>query len=64
MTVNGGQVAVENGTRLGEFLESEGYDPQRVAVEKNGRIVPKRLFETETLSDSDRLEIVSFVGGG
>jgi len=64
MLANGRQVAMENETPLSEFLKSEGYDAQRVAVEKNGKIVPKKMFESEILSDRDRLEIVSFVGGG
>ena len=64
MLVNGRQVAAENEVLLGEFLKSEGYDAQRVAVEKNGKIVPKKLFETEMLGDADKIEIVSFVGGG
>jgi len=64
MLANGRQVAMESETSLSEFLESEGYDAQRVAVEKNGRIVPKNMFEAETLRDCDRVEIVSFVGGG
>jgi len=64
MLVNGRQVAAENEVLLGEFLKSEGYDAQRVAVEKNGKIVPKKLFETETFVDADKIEIVSFVGGG
>jgi thiamine biosynthesis protein ThiS len=64
MYVNGQQRAAGNGMTLTEFLQNEGYDIQRVAVEKNGRIVPKVSFGTEILSDDDRLEIVSFVGGG
>ena len=64
MYVNGQEVSVPGGISLSEFLEKEGYNAQRVAVEKNGTIVLRKLFETERLSDSDKLEIVSFVGGG
>ena len=64
MNVNGKQTSVEEGIILSAFLEKEGYDLQRVAVEKNGKIVSKKSFETETLSDTDKLEVVSFVGGG
>ena len=64
MLVNGEQKTVQNSVSLYEFLSSEGYDTQRVAVEKNGNIVPKDLFETEMLSDEDKLEVVCFVGGG
>jgi thiamine biosynthesis protein ThiS len=64
MLVNGEQKAINNRISLYEFLKNEGYDTQRVAVEKNGSIVPKDLFEAEMLSDEDKLEVVCFVGGG
>ena len=35
-----------------------------VAIEKNGEIVPKALYESTLLKDGDILEVVSFVGGG
>ena len=38
--------------------------PQRIAVERNGEIVPRRTYGETVLQDGDVLEIVSFVGGG
>jgi len=38
--------------------------PEKVAVERNGEIVPRSTLDAATLSDGDRLEIVHFVGGG
>jgi len=64
MYVNGRRIVVQNKISLSEFLKNHGYDAQRVAVEKNGNIVPKKSFETEMLADGDKLEIVCFVGGG
>ena len=64
MYVNGRQIIIQNEISINEFLVKEGYDTQKVAVEKNGSIVPKKSFETEMLSDNDKLEIVAFVGGG
>ena len=64
MRVNGRTVALPAEISLGEFLEKEGYDPPKVAVERNGRIVPKKAFAAEILAEDDNLEIVSFVGGG
>ncbi|HIX11765.1 MAG TPA: sulfur carrier protein ThiS [Candidatus Agathobaculum pullistercoris] len=46
------------------LLEELGHDPQRVAVEKNGQIVPRACFADEALCDADTVEIVQFVGGG
>ena len=64
MRVNGAEVKLDSTCTLKTFLEREGYVVDRVAVEKNGEIIPKALYETELLAENDRLEIVSFVGGG
>jgi sulfur carrier protein len=37
---------------------------KRVAVERNGEIVPKSCHAETTLHDGDRIEIVVAVGGG
>lgn len=59
-----GQTAEAAGETLLAYLTDHGYDPQRVAVERNGEIVPKRCYESTTLCDGDTVEIVTFVGGG
>jgi sulfur carrier protein len=38
--------------------------PDRVAVELNFQIVPRSQWEATVLKDSDKLEVVHFVGGG
>lgn len=47
-----------------EYLESQGYRINLVAVERNGDIVPKSAYDATLLQDLDELEVVSFVGGG
>ena len=47
-----------------QLLQELGHDPQRVAVEKNGTIIPRAQFAEEKLTDADHLEVVCFVGGG
>ncbi len=47
-----------------EFLTAQGFDPARVAVERNGAVVRRADFDTVRLTDEDRVEIVQFVGGG
>lgn len=64
MKVNGEEMALGGECTLKSFLEREGYAIGRVAVERNGVIVPRSRYETETLDENDRLEIVTFVGGG
>lgn len=46
---------------LAEELE---LDPAKLAVERNGEIVPRSTLGDVKLADGDRLEIVHFVGGG
>ena len=41
-----------------------GMKPDRVAVELNLDIVPRTQWETTTLKNRDKLEVVHFVGGG
>lgn len=53
-----------DGKVLSDYLAGTKFDPARIAVEKNGQIVPKRLYAETVLEDGDVLEIVSFVGGG
>ena len=64
MYVNGKQISLKNKISLSEFLTIEKYDLLRIAVEKNGNIVPKKNYDTEMLCKNDKLEIVHFVGGG
>ncbi len=47
-----------------EYLEKANYNLLRVAVEINGEIVPKSMYENTILKDGDTVEVVSFVGGG
>lgn len=64
MRVNGIEITLNGTCTLKDFLEQQGYVIERVAVEKNGQIVSKAFYATELLIESDKLEIVSFVGGG
>ena len=55
MKVNGEERSLpQDGTVLG-LLRELGHDPQRVAVEKNGSIVPRAAFAEEKLTDADHL---------
>lgn len=41
-----------------------GLRTDRVALEQNGNIVPRAQWESTPVADSDRIELVHFVGGG
>jgi sulfur carrier protein len=46
------------------FLETLILQPGMVAVEKNGRIIPKEDYGQETVNEGDSFEIIKFMGGG
>ena len=49
---------------LSSYLEENGINPQRIAVELNGEILPKAQYSDTVLKGGDVVEIVNFVGGG
>jgi thiamine biosynthesis protein thiS len=46
------------------LMEERGFDIKKIAVMKNGNIVPKAEYGNTIICDEDSLEVVSFVGGG
>ena len=49
---------------MADLVRSLELDPAKVAVERNGEIVPRSQFDVTPLADGDKLEIVGAVGGG
>ena len=64
ITINGESRQFAAALTVGGLIEQLGYSGKRIAVEKNGEIVPKSLHATTQLVSGDRLEIVVAVGGG
>lgn len=62
--VNGEQRELAEGTGLQAFIEAEGLAGRRLAVERNGEIVPRSDYADTVLAPGDRLEIVHAIGGG
>lgn len=64
------EASVQNGEGAGanlnvaQLLEHMGLQGKRIAVERNGEIIPRSHFEQPLLADGDQLEIVVAVGGG
>ncbi len=57
------QLDIENMT-ISALVEILNLTGKRIAIEKNGEIVPRSQFDSVTLLDGDKLEIVGAVGGG
>ena len=52
------------GMTVSQYLYGTNYDRRRIAIERNGQILPKAKYDQTVLEDGDSLEVVSFVGGG
>ncbi|MBQ4037692.1 MAG: sulfur carrier protein ThiS [Clostridia bacterium] len=52
------------GRTVADYLQGTSYDPRRIAVERNGDIIPRAQYGETVLQDGDCVEVVSFVGGG
>ncbi len=62
--VNGKEINLTEDMTVAEYLEQNQYQVKRIAVELNGDILPKYSYSDTMLKDGDRLEVVTFVGGG
>jgi thiamine biosynthesis protein ThiS len=64
VSVNGEPVQVPTGASVADLLKTLALEPARVAVEHNLRVVPRAEHPAVRLNHGDRVEIVTFVGGG
>jgi thiamine biosynthesis protein ThiS len=64
VSVNGEALRVPSGSTVADVLRRLSLDRARVAVEHNLRVVPRAEHASLRLNHGDRLEIVTFVGGG
>jgi len=63
ITLNGDPRRTSAAT-IAELVRELELAPEKVAVERNGEIVPRSTLGEAPLAEGDRLEIVHFVGGG
>ena len=64
LTVNGESRTLPGVADVAALVSALGLDGRKVAVERNLEIVPRSAYARTALADGDRIEIVSFVGGG
>lgn len=65
LTINGNSRQFDVATlTVTELVQTLGLTGKRLAIERNGDIVPRGLFAETALQDGDKLEIVGAVGGG
>ena len=64
VTVNGKPHRFERPVEVAALLAKLELAGKKMAIERNGEIVPRSLHQQTLLADGDHLEIVVAVGGG
>ena len=64
VTINSKVEALDGEMSVADLLARRKIEPIRVAVEINEDLVPRTTFAERMIRDGDRIEIVTFVGGG
>ena len=64
LTVNGARRPLGRAATLADLLQALGVSVAKMAVERNGEIVPPAAFATTPVAADDVIEIIQFVGGG
>ena len=64
VSINGASRQFPASINVAALIEILGYTGKRIALERNGEIVPRSTFTNQRLADGDQLEVVVAVGGG
>ncbi|MDP2755074.1 MAG: sulfur carrier protein ThiS [Nitrospirota bacterium] len=62
--INGASRTFERPLNVAELVTQLELTGKRVAIERNGEIVPRGLFAQQQIADGDKIELVVAVGGG
>ncbi|HTK37468.1 MAG TPA: sulfur carrier protein ThiS [Pyrinomonadaceae bacterium] len=62
--INGDTKEIPSDLSLDGVLEFFSLPSQRVAVELNKTVIPRREWSRTTVAESDKIEVIHFVGGG
>jgi len=64
LLLNGEEREISGVSNVADLVTSLGLDARKVAIELNLEIVPRSIYPATPLADGDRIEIVTFIGGG
>jgi sulfur carrier protein len=65
ITVNGAAYTCRAPTqRVSDLVRDLSLEGKRIAIERNGEIVPRSKHSQTLLVDGDKIEVVAAVGGG
>ncbi|EDP6892648.1 sulfur carrier protein ThiS [Campylobacter lari] len=63
MIINGQKLELKE-LRFMDYVKKKQLRIEFIALELNGEIIPRDKFENLILKENDKVEIVTFVGGG
>jgi sulfur carrier protein len=66
ITVNGTEARLSAGARIADVLDELGVEPGRrgVAIAIDGEVVPRTEWDTTSLAEDARVEVVQAIQGG
>ena len=64
LQLNGKKVLIKSNISIFDLLVKYKLTNKKVAVELNGKIIPKVNYKKKKLKNNDKIEIVQFIGGG
>lgn len=64
ITLNGTARPCADLSFISDLIAELALDPRKVAIERNGAIVPRSAYATTPIMDGDAIEVVGFIGGG
>ena len=64
ITLNGESRQFPSPPTIAELVEQLQLTGRRIAIERNGEIVPRSRYPEQTVANGDSLEVVIAVGGG
>ncbi len=62
--LNGKKVVIKSNYSILDVLKKYKLSNKKVAIEYNGKIISKASYNKKFLKDNDKLEVVTFIGGG
>ena len=62
--LNGKKITIKSKSTIMDLLVKYNLNKKKIAIEYNGKILPKLKYKKKYLKNNDSLEIVHFIGGG
>ena len=62
--INGRKIALKQNFSVLDVLKKYKLNKKKVAIELNGKILPRNKYNSRKIKNKDKIEIVQFIGGG